>query len=126
MCLLPALFHEGFTPPLMMEQAPPLQNISFCRPNSSQPKTIQPPGPGQPAAMSLEYLFIPLGCFLNGLGTRLAVVYGLSYLDRNTCKEIFPVYLDICLASKYTYDPGPPLSRHPKMICPLIQQYADI
>jgi hypothetical protein len=33
----------------------------------------------------------------------VVLVYGLGYLDRNTPKKVFPVFLDACLASRYTY-----------------------
>ena len=76
------------------------RNISFCNLTASQVKDQMDTNPT--IMMSMEVLFIPAGCFLNGLGCSLSLVFGLSYLDLNTSKRIFPVFLGACLAARYT------------------------
>jgi hypothetical protein len=74
--------------------------MTFCSRNVSQAGE-EPRSHASSPLIAPEFLFIPVGCFLNGLGTRVVLVYGLGYLDRNTPKKVFPVFLDACLASRY-------------------------
>jgi hypothetical protein len=100
-CLLPLIVSYSAQPPGITGQDSLTANMTFCNGNVSQVGEESRSHASSPL-IAPEFLFIPVGCFLNGLGTRVVLVYGLGYLDRNTPKKVFPVFLDACLASRYT------------------------
>jgi hypothetical protein len=102
-CLLPLIISYSAEPPGITGQDGLTANMTFCSRNDSQAGE-EPRSHASSPLIAPEFLFIPVGCFLNGLGTRVVLVYGLGYLDRNTPKKVFPVFLDACLASRYMYN----------------------